>query len=94
MIKGKTSTGFKFEIDESIKDSFEFLRCIRRANDSSDADSQVAGSYDLVAMILGGESGVDKLLDHIRKTASVRYVPIEMVTAEIKDMIEAMNVKN
>ena len=79
MTKGKTSTGFEFEIDpRSVKD----VRFVRRL-----AAAQKDGTLwpDVIESALGAEQ-FDKLCDHI--TDADGFQSIENLTNEFSEIVE------
>lgn len=85
MIKVKTKTGFKAEIDERITSDWRVVKNIALA-ESSNPVEQVRGSANLVTLILGDNE--DAFIEHI---ASVNdgFVPTSAVTAELADIIRS-----
>lgn len=60
MVTGKTTTGFEFEIDETIADDMEFVEALSEAMDD-------AIRFPKVITRLLGEEQKKRLYDHIRR---------------------------
>lgn len=91
-MKGKTKSGFKFDIDERIFDDWYFLEAIAKADNSENPSAMLAGTVELVNLMFGDDK--TKLLEHI-KSKNDGFAPQEVVKAEILDIIEqSKNLKN
>lgn len=84
MIKGTTSSGFKFEIDEKQLKNYEFVELI------SEVDENELLMPKILKMLLGDQ--VEALKDHVRDEDGI--VPIEKMVEEIKDIFGNAQVKN
>lgn len=84
MIKGTTSSGFKFEIDEKQLKNYEFVELI------SEVDENELLMPKILKMLLGDQ--VEALKDHVRDEDGI--VPIEKMVQEIKDIFGNAQVKN
>lgn len=84
MIKGTTSSGFKFEIDEKQLKNYEFVELI------SEVDENELLMPKILKMLLGDQ--VEALKDHVRGEDGI--VPIEKMVEEIKDIFGNAQVKN
>lgn len=90
MIKGKTSSGFKFAIDERVKTDWRLIDAIASI-DSGDITKQIAGMNSLADLILGERK--DEFLEHIAKKND-GYAPIDIVSNELKEILQAEELKN
>lgn len=61
MFKGKTSTGFEYELSDSVKDDWNFLKLLRKI-DSGEAQYIVDVSFKLL-----GEEQEERLEKHIEE---------------------------
>ena len=77
MLKGKTKSGFEFEITQESLNNFELLEVI------ADLDSSPLLLPKLVKMLLGEEQAT-KLYDHVRNERGV--VPTDLISEEITDI--------
>lgn len=84
MIKGTTSSGFEFEIDEKQLKNYEFVELI------SEVDENELLMPKILKMLLGDQ--VEALKDHVRDEDGI--VPIEKMVQEIKDIFGNTQVKN
>lgn len=84
MIKGKTNSGFEFEIDENQLKNYEFVELV------AEVDENELLMPKLLKLLLGKQ--VETLKDHIRDENGI--VPIEKMVTEIKDIFENAQVKN
>lgn len=82
MIKGKTSSGFAFQIDEEARDDMELLDAILKL----DAGEKQYMS-EVVVRLLGDEQR-DKLYDHCRGKSG--RVLASKVLAEVNGIFEAI----
>ncbi len=79
MIRGKTSTGFEFEIDEIKLDDMEFLDAL------SEVDENPL-KFSKVMKIMLGEEQRERLYDHLRTDDG--RVPIDAANAAIIEIME------
>lgn len=79
MIKGKTTSGFEFAVDEKVLDNMELVDAISEVDENPTALSKV------VKLLLGAHK--KELYDHVR-TEDGR-VPIEAVTDIIMEIFAA-----
>ena len=79
MLTGKTKSGFKFKIDETVADDMELLEDIAKA------DKDTSHFPEVLTKILG-EDQKKSLYDHLRDESG--RVPIE---ATINEFTEIMN---
>lgn len=79
MIKGKTNSGFEFEIQEHVLDSMELLEAI------VEADENPLVMPKIVNMILGKEQK-KKLYEHLRTKDG--NVPIMAVAQEVAEIFQ------
>lgn len=82
-MKGKTKTGFLFEISKNLANDAEFLEAAVDAQ-----DGQGGEVFRLIRMALGEEQK-KALYDHCRGEDGV--VPLDRVAAEMKDIFEAFS---
>lgn len=80
MVKGTTSAGFEFELDEKVLDNMELVDAVAESEENPTAVSQVC-------LLLLGKAQRRRLYDHLR-TPDGR-VPVEQVTASV---VEIFNV--
>ena len=90
-MQGKTSTGFKFDIDDRILTDWRFTMALSRCQNGKGMD-QLAGAQEMVSLMLG-EDGLSDLMNHISEKND-GFVPAEAVMAEVKDIFESKIPKN
>lgn len=85
-MKGKTKSGFKFDVNEAMIDDWETVKAIADM-DSGDASRGIQGAVKFVNMVLGEEE--NKLIAHIRsKNGGV--CPEEIMFREVKEIINSV----
>lgn len=86
MIKGKTTTGFKFEIDKRTLENYELVELL------NDVDENPLLITKVTKMLLGDE-GTKKLKDHVRDEDG--FVSGISMSKEIVDIFKAsQDIKN
>ncbi len=79
VIKGTTTTGFKYKIEESALNNFELVDTLAELDDNPLLLPKV------LKLILGDEQK-KALLEHVR--ADDNTIPIELVEKELMDIIQ------
>lgn len=82
MIKGKTKSGFEFELDEDRLENYELLEAISEIEDNPLVISKV------IRLLLGNE-GTEDLKDHVRRADGI--VPVKALTNEITEIFQSQN---
>lgn len=80
-IKGKTSSGFEFEIDSMVMDDMELVDAL------ADTMNDNPLSFSIVCTKLFGTEQKKRLYNHLRKDGRV---PLEAISNEIADVFKAM----
>lgn len=83
MIKGKTESGFEFEIEESRLDNMELVDAVAEASDESPI------TVSRVILLLLGEKQRKALYDFCR--AETGNVPIEAVSRTIIEIFKSID---
>lgn len=83
-IKGKTQSGFVYEIEEARLNNYELLEAIGELEDNPMVISK------MVIMLLGKEQ-TNQLKDHLRDEEGL--VPVEKMTEEITEIFQSQAVK-
>lgn len=83
MIKGKTETGFKFEVDERVLDDWRLITSIELA-ESNILTEKVKGVTALVHLLLGDNE--PKLMEHISKK-NAGFIPTDAIISELASII-------
>lgn len=82
MLKGKTSTGFAFEISDERQNNYELLEAFGKL------DENPALLPRTVEMLLG-EKQASSLKDHVRSKSGI--VPADKMMNELKEILESQN---
>lgn len=82
--KGKTQSGFIYEIEEARLNNYELLETIGELEDNPMVISK------MVVMLLGKEQ-TNQLKDHLRDEEGL--VPVEKMTEEITEIFQSQAVK-
>lgn len=85
MIKGKTSTGFEFEIPEKRLNNYELMEALAEEEENPLAVVKIVN-------LLLGKSQAKRLKDHVRDEDGI--VDSERLTEELKEIFEQQKVKN
>lgn len=85
MLEGKTSTGFKYRIEDEVLSNYELLDTI------SEIENNPLMIPKLVNMLLGTEQK-KALMEHLRDEKG--FVPTEAVSKELADIFQAKQIKN
>lgn len=83
-IKGTTSTGFQFTIDEEARDDYDLLVALGELDDNPNKPWYI----DRVANMLLGKDGFEKLRDHCRGESG--RVIATKVAEEITNIFDAI----
>ena len=78
MVKGKTKSGFKFNVDEGVCKSYEFIENL------SQLQTGGLGLFSAVNDLLGSEQKA-ALLEHCRDESG--HAPFEKVVAEFDEIV-------
>lgn len=81
-MKGKTSTGYKFDVDETILDDIEFLEKI------ADAFNDGFTMFRVIEDLLG-KDGKKRLYDHVRNDKG--KATLSAVSDELGEIFDALS---
>lgn len=81
-VKGKTKTGFKFEVDKDQLSNWELLEKIA---EMQHGDGMAA--FEVLGILLGKDQK-KRLYDHCRDDKGM--VPVDAITAELTDITNAL----
>lgn len=84
MIKGKTKTGFSYNINEKQLQNYEFVELV------AEVDGNELVLPKLLKLLLGEQ--VEDLKNHLRDKNGI--VPLDKMLEEIKDIFENTSLKN
>ncbi len=94
MVKGKTKSGIKFQLDERIKDDARFLYYLAKAQDeNADMGEQSKAITGILKLVFGNDEGV---INFMNAVASVNkgVCAVDVMLAELTEMFDAINAKN
>lgn len=94
MVKGKTKSGIKFQLDERIKDDARFLYYMAKSqDDEADTAEKSKAVMGMLKLIFGDDDGVISFMNTV---ASVNkgVCSIDVMLSELSEMFEALNAKN
>ena len=94
MVKGKTKSGIKFQIDERIKDDARFLYYLAKAQDeAADLGEKSKAIMGILKLVFGTDEGVITFMNAV---ASVNdgVCNVETMLSELFEMFDAINAKN
>lgn len=93
MIKGKTKSGIKYSIQNGLTDDVRILTCLVKLEAEQNASTQLLIINNLLELIFGGEEGAQIFMNAV---ASVHegVCKAEYLVAELKEILEASNLKN
>jgi len=90
MIAGKTKSGFEYQISEKILKDYRYVRAIAKLQKGDNADKFIAFD-EISTLLLGGK--VEDLIKHV-EGLNGGYAPLEVMAAEMNEIIEACSPKN
>lgn len=97
MVKGKTKSGIKFQIDERISNDARFLFYVNKLNKaeaSKDNIEEVSGYVmNMIELIFGGEKGTIVFMDEVAAKHN-GVCDTDAMIAELKEIIQATKLKN
>ena len=85
-MKGKTSSGFEYEIDDEVKDDMELLDALIELDEGEPAGIKKA------TLIMLGQEQKNALYEHCRKQNG--RVSASMVIAEFKEILDSAQETN
>lgn len=85
LIKGKTSTGFEYQVDKSnLYDDFDFIDMVRRADKQSESGEDPFAYLSVIEYLLGPQ--MEKLKDHVRTKDG--FLSIKAIMSEVKEILQ------
>ena len=85
MLKGKTESGFEFEVADAAMNNYELVEVL------AEVDTNALLLPKQVNMLLG-EDQKKRLMDHVRTDDGT--VPIDAISAEIMEIFQSGKAKN
>ena len=94
MVKGKTKSGIKFQLDERIKDDARFLYYLAKAQDEeSDMGEKSKAIVGILKLVFGNDDGVINFMNAVAST-NEGVCNVEVMMSELTEMFDAINAKN
>lgn len=94
MVKGKTKSGIKFQLDERIKDDARFLYYLAKAQDeSADVSEKSKAIMGILKLVFGNDDGVINFMNAVAATND-GLCNVEVMLSELTEMFDAINAKN
>lgn len=92
MLKGKTKSGFKYSVNENVKNDIRVLECVLLIENHASNDDVLNGYLTLYNLILGVEQKT-ALYDHVAKKNG-GVADITQVQEEFSEIYEALGGEN
>lgn len=94
MVKGKTKSGIKFQLDERIKDDARFLYYMTKSQDEdADMAERSKAVMGILKLIFGNDEGVISFMNTVASTNG-GVCSTDVMLSELSEMFEALNAKN
>ena len=94
MVRGKTKSGIKFQIDERIKDDTRFLYYLNKlSKPSDDIEKQNASLMGLIELIFGSDEGVIGFMNAVA-AAHDGVCDGHIMFMELSEILEKVKAKN
>ena len=94
MVKGKTKSGIKFQMDERIKDDARFLYYLAKAqDDESDMSEKSKAIMGILRLVFGSDENVIRFMNTVA-ASNGGVCNVEVMLAELTEMFDAINAKN
>lgn len=94
MIKGKTNSGIKFELDERIKDDARVLyMLVQIQSDKVTAERKGVLVFDMLNLIFGSDEGVMTFMDEVAQKND-GICSTEVLLKELNEIFDALGAKN
>jgi len=91
MIKSKTKSGIKFQINEKIKDDTRLFQYVTEMQ-SDDTQTQTQALFDMLGLMFGGRQGVIAFQNEVANRHE-GVCTTELLIAELSEVLEALNLK-
>lgn len=91
MVKGKTKSGIKYEIDERIKDDTRLYQYLVEMQ-SNDVQKQSVALFDMLGLMFGGRDGIVAFQNAVATTHD-GVCTVQELMDELNQIMEAINLK-
>jgi hypothetical protein len=94
IVKGKTKSGIKFQLDKRIQDDARLLFYLTKIQDeSTDINEKSKVLFSLLSLIFGSEGGLQIFMNEVAAKHD-GVADVKSLIAELTEMLEALNLKN
>lgn len=94
MVKGKTKSGIKFQMDERIKDDARFLYYLTKAQDENGSlEDKSKAVMGIMKLIFGTDENVIQFMDAVA-AVNDGVCNVATMLSELTEMFDALNAKN
>lgn len=90
-VKGKTTSGFAFEIDSNVFRDWLFLKAVRKM--TSDGDESIDAVGDVIKTLFNDQNEEDRLIEFIAQKNDGR-VPIDVIGKEVGEIMKIVQEKS
>lgn len=94
MIKGKTKSGIRFQMDERIKDDARFLYYLAKSQDEeADMGEKSKAIMGILKLVFGDDEGVINFMNAVAAT-NEGVCNVDVMLSELTEMFDALKAKN
>ena len=94
MVKGKTKSGIKFQMDERIRDDARFLYYLTKAQDENGSlEDKSKAVMGIMKLIFGTDENVIQFMDAVA-AVNDGVCNVATMLSELTEMFDALNAKN
>lgn len=93
IVKGKTQSGIKFELDSKIKDDARLLFLLTKAQNADDSMVASKAVMDLLTLIFGSDDNVFVFMNEVARVHD-GICHTKYLIAELQEMFDKLNAKN
>ena len=86
-IKGKTSSGFEYEVNEKVRNNWLFVRAVAKAESAPTEEEKLIALVETVHLLLG-EEGENQLCQFLVDDEGI--VPSDRLIGEVREIIAAL----
>jgi hypothetical protein len=94
MVKGKTKSGIKFQIDERIRDDARFIYYLSKAQDKkAGIEEQSKAITGILKLVFGDDDGVITFMNAVASTNG-GICDVSTMLSELTEIFDAIDAKN
>jgi hypothetical protein len=92
IVKGKTSSGFKYEVNSGITFDAKFVRAMVKIKKAeADPYERAAGAYEMIdAVFSNDDKQIEKLYKHLAKRSDTGRTDIYTLISEVNEIVAAI----